>query len=204
MLNVNVNSIGIAFSVNIDGHDIHFREWKDTNDCIYYFPLVTLVDNGHAELHRNECVVPYENIYLIDDDDKVLLGIPDKYDKSIRLRGESMLNSVDFKYRLEFLTHVPDGELLSCEQGENILCIGTEKYLLDENQYRLIKAVDDFNALDESKKTTDDLNFTLETVSCLGACGLAPVMMVDEDVHSKVTPEYAEKLIDTLRSQEKQ
>ena len=82
MLNVNVNSIGIAFSVNIDGHDIHFREWKDTNDCIYYFPLVTLVDNGHAELHRNECVVPYENIYLIDDDDKVLLGIPDKYDKS--------------------------------------------------------------------------------------------------------------------------
>jgi len=155
MLNVNVNSIGITFSVNIDGHNIHFREWKDTNDCIYYFPLVTLVDNGHAELHRNECVVPYENIYLIDDDDKVLLGIPDKYDKSIRLRSESMLNCADFRYRLEFLSHVPDGELLYCERGENIVCIGNEKYLLDESQYRLVKAVDDFNAEDKSKKTTD-------------------------------------------------
>ena len=36
--------------------------------------------------------------------------------------------------------------------------------------------------LSESKRTTDDLSFTVETVSCLGACGLAPVMTVNDEV----------------------
>ena len=53
--------------------------------------------------------------------------------------------------------------------------------------------------LSEKKKTTDDMMFTVETVSCLGACGLAPTMMVNEDVYPRMTPEAAEKLIDTLR-----
>ncbi len=53
--------------------------------------------------------------------------------------------------------------------------------------------------LSEKKKTTDDMMFTVETVSCLGACGLAPTMMVNEDVYPRMTPEAAEQLIDTLR-----
>ena len=53
--------------------------------------------------------------------------------------------------------------------------------------------------LSEKKKTTEDMMFTVETVSCLGACGLAPTMMVNEDVYPRMTPEAAEKLIDTLR-----
>jgi NADH-quinone oxidoreductase subunit E len=36
--------------------------------------------------------------------------------------------------------------------------------------------------------TTKDGQFTLETVNCVGACGLAPVVMVDEQVHGKVKP----------------
>ena len=53
--------------------------------------------------------------------------------------------------------------------------------------------------LSEAKKTTDDLNFTVETVSCLGACGLAPTMMVNEDVHPAMTPEKALAVIEELR-----
>ena len=53
--------------------------------------------------------------------------------------------------------------------------------------------------LSAKKKTTDDMMFTVETVSCLGACGLAPTMMVNEDVHPRMTPEAAEALIDELR-----
>ena len=41
--------------------------------------------------------------------------------------------------------------------------------------------------LSEEKKTTDDLNFTVETVSCLGACGLAPVLTVNDEVYGKLT-----------------
>ena len=43
--------------------------------------------------------------------------------------------------------------------------------------------------LSENKKTTDDLNFTVETVSCLGACGLAPVITINDVVHPEMTPD---------------
>lgn len=55
--------------------------------------------------------------------------------------------------------------------------------------------------LSEEKKTTDDLNFTVETVSCLGACGLAPVITVNGVVHPAMTPEKALDLLDELKAE---
>lgn len=53
--------------------------------------------------------------------------------------------------------------------------------------------------LSRKKHTTDDMLFTVETVSCLGACGLAPTMMVNEQVYPSMTPEKALALIAQLR-----
>lgn len=55
--------------------------------------------------------------------------------------------------------------------------------------------------LSETKKTTDDLNFTVETVSCLGACGLAPVITVNGTVHPAMTAEKAEALVKELHEE---
>lgn len=55
--------------------------------------------------------------------------------------------------------------------------------------------------LSHKKHTTDDMLFTLDTVSCLGACGLAPTCMVNDDVHPKMTPESAVALIKELRGE---
>jgi NADH-quinone oxidoreductase subunit E len=55
--------------------------------------------------------------------------------------------------------------------------------------------------LSESKATTDDLLFTVETVSCLGACGLAPVITVNDKVHPAMTPDSAAQLLDGLRKE---
>jgi NADH-quinone oxidoreductase subunit E len=44
--------------------------------------------------------------------------------------------------------------------------------------------------------------FTLETVSCLGACGLAPVLVINDVVHGQVTREKAIKLIDEIIEKE--
>lgn len=55
--------------------------------------------------------------------------------------------------------------------------------------------------LSESKRTTDDLSFTVETVSCLGACGLAPVLTVNDKVYPAMTPEKAGELIRALREE---
>jgi len=56
-------------------------------------------------------------------------------------------------------------------------------------------------SLSEEKKTTDDLLFTVETVSCLGACGLAPVVTVNDKVYPAMTPEKAQALLDELREE---
>ena len=51
------------------------------------------------------------------------------------------------------------------------------------------------------KPTTDDMLFTVETVSCLGACGLAPVCTVNDVVHAAMTPEKARELIQELKAE---
>ena len=155
MLSQIINSKGIMFIVNYNGHDLHFQEWKATDDCIYYLPLATLVDNGYAYASKEGCLLPYENIYLLDEDERILLGVPQPYDKAMRLVGTSMLNLSDFEYKVEFLTYVPDGEFIVCERGGNILVKGREKYLLNEAQYALLNRVDAFNSTPEEDKTTD-------------------------------------------------
>ena len=53
--------------------------------------------------------------------------------------------------------------------------------------------------LSKNKATTDDMMFTLETVSCLGVCGLAPVLTVNDKVYPAMTPDKASELIHELR-----
>ena len=48
-------------------------------------------------------------------------------------------------------------------------------------------------------ETTDDGLFTLETVNCVGACAIAPVMVVDEQYHPKVKPAEVESILATYR-----
>ncbi|MGM9974460.1 MAG: complex I 24 kDa subunit family protein [Clostridiaceae bacterium] len=55
--------------------------------------------------------------------------------------------------------------------------------------------------LTEGKATTDDLGFTVETVSCLGACGLAPVITVNDKVYPAMTPDKATALLSVLKEE---
>ncbi len=56
-------------------------------------------------------------------------------------------------------------------------------------------------SLTEEKNTTDDMLFTVELVSCLGACSLAPVLNVDGVVYGKMTPEKTATLINKIKGE---
>lgn len=153
MLKHHITDKGIVFTVNIDGNNVPFEEWDNTDDSIFYYPLSELVDNGFAISSATECLVPFESIYLLDEDDSKVLGIPDSYDKSIRLRGIGMLNSSSFRYKLELLTYVPDGDIIQYQRRNNIILTENGDWLLSEKQYMLFEEIDNYNSQKEEEKT---------------------------------------------------
>ncbi len=60
-------------------------------------------------------------------------------------------------------------------------------------------------SLSEKINTTPDMLFTIETVSCLGACGLAPAVVINERVYGQMTPEKTSEVLDgIIKTEEKQ
>jgi len=51
----------------------------------------------------------------------------------------------------------------------------------------------------EPGELTDDRNFSLDIVRCLGACGLAPVMVVDDDIHKQVKAAKLDQIMEKYR-----
>ena len=47
----------------------------------------------------------------------------------------------------------------------------------------------------DSGETTEDLSFTLETVACIGACGLAPVIMVNDDTYGRMNSQKVPEVL---------
>jgi len=80
------------------------------------------------------------------------------------------------------------------------VCDGTACHVRKSTD--IIKTLEKELGLNEEKQTSDDMMFTLETVACLGACGLAPVIVVNEDVHGGMTKEKTIDLISKIREEE--
>jgi NADH-quinone oxidoreductase subunit E len=80
------------------------------------------------------------------------------------------------------------------------VCDGTACHVRKSSD--IIKTLETELGLSEKKKTSDDLLFTLETVACLGACGLAPVVVVNEEVHGSMNREKTIELLKQIREGE--
>lgn len=80
------------------------------------------------------------------------------------------------------------------------LCDGTACHVKDS--IPILRAIQKRLGVDDQRPTTPDLMFTVETVACLGACGLAPVVVIDDQVHGQMTPESAVKLVEDIIAEE--
>ncbi len=80
------------------------------------------------------------------------------------------------------------------------VCNGTACHV--KKSADIIKTLETELGLSEIKKTSDDLLFTLETVACLGACGLAPVVVVNDDVYGSMNKEKTVELLRKIREEE--
>ena len=87
-------------------------------------------------------------------------------------------------------------------KGKHIIkvCDGTACHVRKSGP--IYDALRDYLELTGKRKTSEDGMFTLETVACLGACGLAPTMTIDGEVHAKMTPESAIDALENIRRAE--
>lgn len=87
-------------------------------------------------------------------------------------------------------------------KGKHVLrlCDGTACHV--RHSMPILEALYRKLGLNDKRRTTPDMLFTIEVVSCLGACGLAPVLVVNDEVYGQVSPEQAVGLVDELIKQE--
>jgi len=87
-------------------------------------------------------------------------------------------------------------------KGKHVIriCDGTACHV--KQSLPVLNALREKLGTSEKNKTTPDMMFTVETVACLGACGLAPVVVIDEQVYGQVTPERALGLVDDIKAAE--
>ena len=79
------------------------------------------------------------------------------------------------------------------------VCLGTACFV--NGSEKVLEKIKEILKIDVGQTTPDGL-FSLEATRCVGACGLAPVFKVNEEVYGKSTPEMAEKVIAEYRSKE--
>ena len=80
-------------------------------------------------------------------------------------------------------------------RGENIIrvCTGTACHVRGASG--ILEEMEEELGI-ESGETTDNLKFTLETVACIGACGLAPVIMINDQTHGRLTPDRVPEILE--------
>ena len=87
-------------------------------------------------------------------------------------------------------------------KGKHVIriCDGTACHV--KHSLPILNALHEKLGTSEKQKTTPDQLFTVETVACLGACGLAPVVVIDEKVFGQITPERAVALVEAIQAHE--
>ena len=80
-------------------------------------------------------------------------------------------------------------------RGQNIIrvCTGTACHV--QGSGKVLEAFKNALDLAPGTMTTADLQFTVEPVACLGACGMAPLIMINEDAYGRINPDDVPKIL---------
>ena len=86
-------------------------------------------------------------------------------------------------------------------RGKNVIrvCTGTACHVRGGTE--VLRAIEQDLGI-TSGGTTEDLQFTLETVACIGACGLAPVIMINDDTYGRLSPDKVAGILAGYRDEE--
>ena len=76
------------------------------------------------------------------------------------------------------------------------VCLGTACYV--KGSAKILEAVENQLGIKSGECTADGM-FSIDSCRCVGACGLAPVMTIDEEVYGKLVPDQVKKILDSYK-----
>lgn len=77
------------------------------------------------------------------------------------------------------------------------VCLGTACYV--KGSAKILSKIEDSLGC-QAGNISKDGSFSVDSTRCVGACGLAPVLMVDDDVYGRLTPDMVESILDKYRA----
>jgi len=83
-------------------------------------------------------------------------------------------------------------------RGKNIVCVCTGTACHVRGSDKVLEKIEESFGIKEGE-TTPDLSLTLETVGCVGCCGLAPVITVNEEVAGDLSPKRVNEIIKEVK-----
>lgn len=115
------------------------------------------------------------------------LAVQERISKGLNIPGSTIYGVVTF---YSFFTMVPKG------RHTIKVCLGTACYVRG-GKANLESIQDKFGV--EVRGTTGDLRFSLDSVRCIGACGMAPAMVVDDDTYAQVSRANVIEILDRYK-----
>ena len=134
-----------------------------------------------------------------DNDKENLIMILQAIQKQYNYLPEPTLNYLATKIGIPFRKIYGEATFYSTlslkPRGRNIvsICLGTACHVRGADRVR--ERIEDSLQVGDGE-TTSDMRFTLESVRCIGCCSLGPVVKINEDMHGRIAPDEAVKVLD--------
>lgn len=143
------------FYIESEGLKTPYSEWlKFRTENLSQFSIIQeLIDNGLAIVNHNVVEIDVEEILLLSEIDKKLLGLPSDYPFVIFIEADGILSQGSFKFKYGFFDFVPNGNRLFFNRDGVVLKNTETQYLLSLSQFKVLDAIEAFNSLPESSRT---------------------------------------------------
>lgn len=161
------------FNVEENGSIIDISSWVGNDYQRHFGALQELVDNGMGICTDTEYHIPYRSIYELAEIDREILDIPPIYPFDIYIQTDGIITKSGFKYNYSFRTFAPGGDCLHLKTKEGPvvrLQLGNvdQDYLLTNDEFQLLSAIDEFNAIPNDEKTANGNLLKFSDIVSLG------------------------------------
>lgn len=151
-----VNKEGYSFFLGPIGSSHKISEWAEKlqskEDIVAHQLLNQLIDDGNGQSLDNHFLIPHETVAILLQEERDLLAVPEPFPFDIEISALGNLTDPGFKYQYRYMSGGSQSFINPERMGSLLRISEEDNYTLIGNQYRVLEAIDGFNAVSPDKK----------------------------------------------------